>query len=263
MLAKLLRRLLPSATANTQAGPAHWLITAYEHAPTDGRFGPAERSELAQLIAAIPHEIEDRPFKFEYTTLHGYLCCIVIGPRDLPTARWLQHLLGNFPKEPTPDYLRLLALMRRLAAEIETDFKRPKPHLRLPASDVGQGPATKTPGPQLLPLQCWCASFLLATQLEAARWERIHDPEYDYEWLEMLWIYGTSEGRQHQINNAYRIYREEGYGPEEIMQMVQRFLRLPSTHRNMLSGLRKDLRKIWWYWGEGKEGVVAGPGEFF
>lgn len=249
MLAKFFRKLLGHLDSRE---PAPWWVTAYDQAATDGKFGPAEKSELDSLVVDLQRHFQRphlHPFWLEYTTLHGYLCCIVIGPPRLPAKNWLCELLGPLPEEPTPELLRLLALMRRLAADIENDFRRPKPQLRLPAIDVSQGPPTKTPGPKLLPLKYWCAAFLLATELQPTRWARLGPANNDTgDLLELLWTYGSPEGRQDQIEDAYRCYREDGYGETKARDMVQRFLLLLSTHRNMLAGLRRDLKEIWTYW---------------
>lgn len=248
----MVKALAAKSWSNNKTQPSPWWLAAYEQAPTDVRFGPAERNELGRLVDELGLDLMSNSGKdrvpLSYTTLHGYLCCIVVGPPGLPTASWLAPLLP-FPDEPAPHYLRLLTLMRRMAADIEKDFNRPKPHLRLPASDVGQGSPTKTPGPALLPLSAWCAAFLMATTFERSKWAVFGPPDTgDGNLLEIFWIYGTAEGRQFQEDNAHRCYLQDGYSPSQATQMVSRFLLLPSTHRNMLAGLRKHLVWFWKHW---------------
>ena len=196
-----------------------------------------------------------------YTALHGYLTAIVIGPRDVRPHEWLAHLLegtrlsrieaGAHADAVHADIdahtdahahcTRLLALMRRLHAHIAEDFTRPNPHLRLAALGVSQGPKTQESGPDLHTLNEWCASFLHATELRPKRWARLGPPEDDRSPLNLLWMLGTQEGRQAQIQLAYECYREDGLNEAEADRTVQRFIRLPSTQRNLLSGLREAL----------------------
>jgi hypothetical protein len=262
MLTKLFSRLqsgmaqaLQAKSSHNKTQPPPWWLAAYEQAPTDDRFGPAERNELGRLVDALGLDLSHSGrgrLALTYTTLHGYLCCIVVGPPGLPTAAWLAPLLP-LPEQAEPHFVRLLRLMRLMVADIEKDFNRPKPHLRLPALGVSQGPRTKTPGPALLPLSAWCAAFLLATAIEhskwAAKWAVFGPPDTgEGHLLEIFWIYGTDEGRQYQKDDAYRCYLQDGYSPSQARQMVSRFLLLPSTHRNMLAGLRRHLVWFWKHW---------------
>jgi yecA family protein len=230
----------------TRPGPAPWWLAHFQRSPTDIRFGPAERRELDELLCAAGVHAGGAP---GYTTLHGYLSAIVVGPRDVQPVHWLAHLLAATPLDPADSgHRRLLELTRRLHAHIAEDFTRPEPHLRLAALGVSQGPKTKARGPVLFTLSAWCAAFLHATALRPKHWAKLGALDDEYSKLNLIWMIGSPEGQQAAAELALDCYREQGCEEEEAQLQLSRFRLLPSTHRNDVAGLRRALLEINAYW---------------
>lgn len=236
-----------------QAEAQSWWAKAYGEADPAARFGPAERNELGRLVDELGLDLGNAVghlVPLSYTTLHGYLCCIVVGPTGLSPSVWLKALLP-FPDEPTAHYLRLLALMRGLVAELEKDFSRPNPLIRLPALGIKNGgSATKIPPPPLRSLNDWCTAFLQAVALQPAKWDPFNRPrEYACYLLEPFWHNGTPNGEREREELFYQGCSHSGHFTAlEARQMTADYMRklLPLDRR--AAEIRRHLKSLWEHW---------------
>lgn len=82
----------------------------------------ADIERLQSLLDAVPAPLEP----LDVMALDGYLCGVLLQPRQVPSAHWLRHVLDVDGRAPPPGFgaTPLAALVERRAAELRAAIDR-------------------------------------------------------------------------------------------------------------------------------------------